>query len=174
MTVVDGCRRALRRARWSRTSRTPTARVLLVERACRSAWRSVVASFAPTLAVFVFLIAFVGAGQITFLATCNSTVQLDAEPSMRGRVMAVYTITMLGTTPIGGPLVGWISEEFGPRYGFAIGGIATLAGTLVFGTASASAPTRRAIARTNRRQPDQAHELVLGIDGESIAASVVR
>jgi MFS family permease len=83
----------------------------------------------------VFFVAFVGAGQITFLATCQSTVQLEAEPTKRGRVMAVYTITVLGSTPIGGPLVGWISEEWGPRYGLAVGGIATLAITLVFARA---------------------------------------
>ena len=65
--------------------------------------------------LFVFLVVFVGAGQIAFLATAKSTVQLEAEPSMRGRVMAVYTITILGTTPIGAPIVGWISEQFGPR-----------------------------------------------------------
>ena len=91
-----------------------------------------IASFAPTLALFVFFMSFVGAGQITFLATCQSTVQLEAEPSKRGRVMAVYTITVLGSTPIGGPLVGWISEQWGPRYGLAVGGIATLAITFVF------------------------------------------
>jgi MFS family permease len=103
---------------------------------------TVIASFAPTIAVFVFLVAFVGAGQITFLATCQSTVQLEAEPSKRGRVMAVYTITILGTTPIGAPIVGWICEEFGPRYGFAIGGIATLAITLVFARTLLRAPRR--------------------------------
>ena len=100
-----------------------------------------IASFAPTLALFVFFVAFVGAGQITFLATCQSTVQLTAEPSKRGRVMAVYTITVLGSTPIGGPLVGWISQQWGPRYGLAVGGVATLAITLVF-------------ARTLLRRPD--------------------
>ncbi|HXY95030.1 MAG TPA: MFS transporter [Acidimicrobiia bacterium] len=92
----------------------------------------VIASLAPTLALFVFFVAFVGAGQITFLATCQSTVQLEAEPSKRGRVMAVYSITILGSTPIGGPLVGWISQEFGARYGLLIGGVATLAVTFAF------------------------------------------
>src|SRR5262249_34896490 len=75
----------------------------------------------------------VGAGQITFLATCQSTVQLRAEPSKRGRVMAVYTITVLGSTPIGGPLVGWISQQWGPPYGLAVGGVATLAVTRALG-----------------------------------------
>ncbi len=101
-----------------------------------------IASFAPTLALFVFFAAFLGAGQITFLATCQSTVQLEAEPSKRGRVMAVYTITVLGSTPIGGPIVGWISEQFGPRYGLAIGGVATLAVTLVFAHTLLRAPHR--------------------------------
>jgi MFS family permease len=100
----------------------------------------VIASLAPTLALFVFLVAFVGAGQITFLATCQSTVQLEAEPSMRGRVMAVYAITILGSTPIGGPLVGWISQEWGARYGLAVGGIATLAVTLAFARILLRAP----------------------------------
>jgi MFS family permease len=101
-----------------------------------------VASFAPTLALFVFFVSFVGAGQITFLATCQSTVQLEAEPSKRGRVMAVYAITVLGSTPIGGPLVGLISEEFGPRYGLAIGGVAAIAITLVFARTLLRAPRR--------------------------------
>ncbi|MEX1008537.1 MAG: MFS transporter [Acidimicrobiia bacterium] len=102
----------------------------------------IIASLAPTIALFVFVVAFVGAGQITFLATCQSTVQLEAEPSKRGRVMSVYTITILGTTPIGGPLIGWISQEFGPRYGFAIGGVATLAVTLFFARTLLRAPRR--------------------------------
>jgi MFS family permease len=92
-----------------------------------------IAALAPSLAVFVLLIAAVGAGQIAFMSTCNTMAQLRAEPHMRGRVMAVYVMAVLGSTPIGGPLVGWISQEFGPRYGLAIGGIATFCGTLVLG-----------------------------------------
>ena len=90
----------------------------------------------------MFFVAFVGGGQISFLATCQSTVQLEAEPSKRGRVMSVYSITILGTTPIGGPLVGWISEQFGPRYGLAIGGVATLAIILFFARTLLRAPRR--------------------------------
>jgi MFS family permease len=93
----------------------------------------VVAALAPSLAIFVVLIALVGMGQIFFMATCNSMAQLRSDAHMRGRVMSVYLLTVLGSTPIGGPLVGWISQEFGPRYGLAIGGIATVVGTLVLG-----------------------------------------
>jgi MFS family permease len=135
----------------------PTARVVIAS-GLGFGVAILVASFAPTVALFVFVVAFVGAGQITFLATCQSTVQLEAEPSKRGRVMSVYTITILGTTPIGGPLVGWISEEFGPRYGFAIGGVATVAVTLFFA---------RTLLRAPRREPtDEPASVHLAIPGE--------
>jgi MFS family permease len=126
-----------------------------------------ITSLAPSLPLFIALLVVVGAGQIAFLATTNSSLQLLADPTMRGRVMAVYTITLLGTTPIGGPLVGWVSDQFGPRWGFAIGGIATIAGVLVFGTA---------FMRARRDSHDDAQSrsdaLVRGIDGEAIPASV--
>ena len=125
-----------------------------------------VASLAPSLAMFIGLLVIVGAGQISFLATTNSSLQILANPTMRGRVMAVYTITLLGTTPIGGPLIGWISDQFGPRWGFAVGGVATIAGVLVFGTAFVRA---RRVAHADAVADDG---LVLGIDGEAIPASV--
>jgi MFS family permease len=123
-------------------------------------------SLAPALGLFIGLLVVVGAGQIAFLAITNSSLQLLSDPTMRGRVMAVYTITLLGTTPIGGPLIGWVSDQFGPRWGFAIGGIATIAGVLVFGTAF-----KRARRRANGAV-DEAQELVFGVDGEVIPASV--
>lgn len=106
------------------------------------------ASFAPTLALFVVALMIVGGGQIIFMATTNTLVQLRADGSMRGRVLAVYLLAVLGSTPIGGPLVGWISQELGPRYGLGIGGVATLGATLVFGGAllrvrKASGPRER-------------------------------
>jgi predicted MFS family arabinose efflux permease len=109
----------------------PTPRVVLIAGLFFGA-STVLASFAPTIALFVFVLVIVGVSSITFLANCQSTIQLEAEPAKRGRVMAVYAICILGSTPIGGPLVGWVSEQFGPRYGFGIGGVATLAVTLVF------------------------------------------
>jgi hypothetical protein len=61
-----------------------------------------IASLAPSLALFIALLVVVGGGQIAFLAVTNSSLQLLSEPTLRGRVMAIYTITLLGTTPIGG------------------------------------------------------------------------
>jgi MFS family permease len=126
-----------------------------------------VASLAPTLGIFLGLLLLVGVGQMSFLTTCNSFIQLTSDPAMRGRVMAVYTITVLGTTPIGGPIVGWISQQFGPRWGLAVGGIATITGVLVFGTAFLRA------RRLHGRDPAARDEpLVLGVDGEAIPATV--
>jgi MFS family permease len=127
-----------------------------------------VASLAPSLALFIAFLVVVGAGQIAFLSITNSSLQLIANPTMRGRVMAVYTITLLGTTPIGGPLIGWVSDQFGPRWGFAVGGIATIAGVLTFGVAFMRT-RRRAEGETGAVEPA---DLVLGVDGEAIPASV--
>jgi predicted MFS family arabinose efflux permease len=70
-----------------------------------------------------------------FIATSNSLLQLGATPEMRGRVMALFSVTFLGSTPIGGPLVGWIAERFGPRDALGLAGTVTaLAGLVVWAT----------------------------------------
>jgi MFS family permease len=125
-----------------------------------------VAALAPTVPFFLVVAVLVGAGQIMFLATCNSLIQLRADPTMRGRVMAVYMITLIGSTPIGGPIVGWISEQYGARWGLAVGGIATVLGVAYFGTAYVRA--RRAAGDEGDESVDA--DLVLGPDGEAISA----
>ncbi len=65
-----------------------------------------------------------------FMATANTTLQLNSDPAMRGRVMALYGLLFLGTTPVGGPVMGWIAEAWGPRVGLAIGGSLSLAAAL--------------------------------------------
>lgn len=81
---------------------------------------------APTLAMTAVLIVLMGAASIGFLATANATLQLGAEPAMRGRVMALYAMAFLGTTPIGAPLVGAIAEWSSPRVAILAGAAATL------------------------------------------------
>jgi MFS family permease len=81
---------------------------------------------APTLAVALFALFLTGAVSIVFLATANATLQLRAAPEMRGRVMALWGVAFLGTTPIGGPIIGWIGENVGPRWGLAVGAFATM------------------------------------------------
>ncbi|HET9772522.1 MAG TPA: MFS transporter, partial [Acidimicrobiia bacterium] len=68
----------------------------------------------------------VGLGSILFMTAATAITQLAADPSMRGRVLALQAIVFLGSTPIGGPIVGAVAESFGARYGIAIGAVATL------------------------------------------------
>ena len=56
-----------------------------------------------------------GAASINFISTATTHLQLTAEPAMRGRVMALWAVSIMGTTPVGGPLVGWVGETFGAR-----------------------------------------------------------
>jgi MFS family permease len=58
-------------------------------------------------------------------------VQLGVEPTMRGRVMGLYLICFMGGTPVGAPVVGWVAETFGPRWGMLGGGIISLVFTVV-------------------------------------------
>ena len=86
-----------------------------------------VVAAAPTEIVALVALVFMGACSISFISTANGTIQLKAEPAMRGRVMALYAIAFLGSTPIGAPLVGWIADVSNPRVAITVGGVATLA-----------------------------------------------
>jgi MFS family permease len=86
----------------------------------------VIAGLAPNVSLEMIALVPMGAAGIAFIATANSTLQLNAKESMRGRVMALYSVVFLGSTPIGSPIVGWIGETFGVRAGFFISGFACL------------------------------------------------
>jgi MFS family permease len=83
-------------------------------------------ALAPTLATAAVLIVFMGAASIGFIATANASLQLGADPAMRGRVMALYAMAFLGTTPIGAPLVGAIAQWSSPRVSLLVGAVATI------------------------------------------------
>ena len=91
---------------------------------------SLLAAGAPTLALEILALAPLGAATVTLAASINSSLQLASEPTMRGRVMALYSIVFLGSTPIGGPLSGWLSEAVDPRAALVMGGVAAIAGAL--------------------------------------------
>ncbi len=93
---------------------------------------ALLAAAAPTLPIAMLALVPVGAVSVTFAASVNSTLQLGASPQMRGRVMALYSVVFLGSTPIGGPIVGWLTEVAGPRSGLVLAGIAAL-GTAIGG-----------------------------------------
>jgi MFS family permease len=84
------------------------------------------AAVAPTLGTELAALVGIGATSIAFLAVGNTTLQLATSPEMRGRVMALWAVAFLGSTPVGGPIIGWIGQNIGPRYGLAVGGTAAL------------------------------------------------
>jgi MFS family permease len=94
-------------------------------------------AIAPTLPWSLAALLIVGFWSIRFTALGNVTLQLESSPEMRGRVMALWTMAFLGSTPIGGPLIGWVGEHAGARSALALGGSAALfaAGIGVWGLA---------------------------------------
>jgi predicted MFS family arabinose efflux permease len=86
----------------------------------------------PSLAFAFPVGVFVGMSSIAFMTASTAIVQVRADPSMRGRVLALQAIVFLGSTPIGGPILGWVCQDFGARAGLVVGGVATI-GAAVFG-----------------------------------------
>ena len=85
------------------------------------------AAVAPSFALELAALVFVGYGSITFNSLAKTTLQLAAKPEMRGRVMALWALAWMGSTPIGGPIVGWTGQAIGARWALVIGGVAALA-----------------------------------------------
>ncbi|HEX3909292.1 MAG TPA: MFS transporter [Solirubrobacteraceae bacterium] len=84
------------------------------------------ASLAPSLPVEIVALTLAGAASISFMSTGNSTLQLTAAPNMRGRVMSLWFVAFQGSTPIGGPIVGWAMAMAGARAGLGLGGVTCL------------------------------------------------
>jgi MFS family permease len=87
-------------------------------------------ALAPNQAWALALLVPMGAASISFVATNNATLQLRADPAMRGRVMSLNAIAFLGSTPIGAPLLGYISDVTNPRVALVLGGVATLVASI--------------------------------------------
>jgi MFS family permease len=85
----------------------------------------------PTYGLFGLALVVVGVSAQTFTTTANGAVQLATEPTMRGRVMAIFMAIALGGTPIGAPIVGWVADRFGPRWALSVGAAAGFAAALV-------------------------------------------
>jgi MFS family permease len=112
------------------------------------------AAVAPTFPLQVLALVPLGAMSVTFAAGINSSLQLAVEPAMRGRVMALYAVVFVGSTPIGGPIAGWLAETAGPRAGLVMGGVAALAAGVVAKRAFARGAT---VAAEPRRPPAPPH-----------------
>jgi MFS family permease len=114
---------------------------------------ALIAAGAPTLALEAVALVPLGAASVTFAAGVNSSLQLTAEPSMRGRVMALYSMVFLGSTPIGGPITGWLSESIDPRASLVVAGAAGMAAAI-----AARIAFRRQPPPINRARVGEAHE----------------
>jgi MFS family permease len=108
------------------------------------------AALAPNPVTEVLVLLVVGAASLSFLARGNATVQLMVDPTKRGRVMSLWALAFLGSTPVGAPIIGWIGQRFGVRWALATGSF----------TALATAGYGAVVARRWRRaspDPDPAH-----------------
>ena len=86
----------------------------------------VCAALAPNLTLELAALVLVGAASVSFIAIANSTLQLRSAPDMRGRVMGLWIVAFQGSTPVGGPLIGWIISRSDARVGLAVGAAAAL------------------------------------------------
>ncbi len=104
---------------------------------------ALLAALMPSLALEIPVLALLGGSTVTFAASINSSLQLAVHPQMRGRVMALYSVVFLGSTPIGGPLAGWLSQAYDPRVALLLAAAAGLVAAWV----------ARARAASLRRRP---------------------
>jgi MFS family permease len=108
-------------ASWKTTSlRTVVSAAVLLGLA------ALLAAFMPTFPLALAAVVLLGFCSIYFAATGNTTLQLASDPQMRGRVMALWSIAVLGSTTIGGPIIGSLGQHVGARWSLATGGLAAI------------------------------------------------
>ncbi|HET6167244.1 MAG TPA: MFS transporter [Marmoricola sp.] len=91
----------------------------------------VVLGLMPTYLTFALLTPLLGLSLLTMLNAANTTVQLSTDPAMRGRVMSLYMMLVMGGTPLGAPVVGWVGATFGARWTLIGGGAMSVLGVLL-------------------------------------------
>jgi MFS family permease len=94
---------------------------------------TVVSGLMPTVWAYGLLLVPCGAAGLVFSVACNSFVQLGVEPQLRGRILALYFMCFMGGTPVGAPLVGWVSSHLGARWGLVSSGLVVLVAAVVVG-----------------------------------------
>lgn len=107
----------------------PDAKSLLIN-GCALAVCLTLLGLAPNLVVAYGLLFVLGAISVTFRATATAMMQLYSDSHMRGRVISLLVLATNGTTPFGGPLIGWICEHANPGVACAVGGVGTLLAAL--------------------------------------------
>ena len=89
------------------------------------------AAIMPNYWMFGLALIFIGVFVQTFTTTANGALQLATEPDMRGRVMAIFLAVTLGGTPLGGPIIGYVADIFGPRWALAVGAASGFGAALI-------------------------------------------
>jgi MFS family permease len=107
-------------------SRKTTSFNILVGASFLFGLAALLASLMPSLPLAVAAMVLVGVCSIVFSSTGNTILQLQSDPQMRGRVMALWSIAFLGSTTIGGPVIGFIGQNADARWGLEAGGLAAL------------------------------------------------
>jgi len=88
----------------------------------------IAAGLMPSYVWFAVMCPVIGFATLTLLNSANAMMQLESDPAYRGRVMALYMTIVMGGTPVGSPVIGWVGETFGARWTLIIGGVLVLAG----------------------------------------------
>ncbi|KAA1421368.1 MFS transporter [Nocardioides humilatus] len=110
-------------------ARRPRVRLrLLVFAATAFGIAEIVAGSLPSYLSFALFAPLIGLSTITLLNSANATLQVECDPEFRGRVMAIYMTIVMGGTPIGAPVIGWIGETYGARWTLVVGGTMVLVG----------------------------------------------
>jgi MFS family permease len=115
-------------------ARRPVVRVrLVIISAALFGLTVILAGLMPTYLWYAVALPPTGVAALSMMTATNATLQMSADPAMRGRVMAVYLVVFAGGTPIGSPLIGWMAAEWGPRWPMLFGGVVTTAAALLAG-----------------------------------------
>jgi MFS family permease len=129
-------------------ARRSTIRVrLLVVAALGFGSAEIAAALMPSYVLFALMCPVIGFCTLTLLNSANATMQLESDPVYRGRVMALYMTIVMGGTPIGSPVIGWVGETFGARWTLILGGV-----LVIVGAGLASMLLLRSNARSERAE----------------------
>ncbi len=127
----------------------------------------IASALAPTVTVFVLVYPLLGFGGVLMVATTNGYIQTTTDDIYRGRVMAIFSTLLIGSTPIGSILAGWVSNEFGPRWALGVAALGGLIATVIAlvwlrrsHNISTMATLRSAFTRTTEEQADTATQVI--------------
>jgi MFS family permease len=129
----------------TRRTRRPS-QVFLITAASVFSVLEIVTGLMPSFVLTAALLVPTGLSMLIVTTAANASIQLGVEPTMRGRVMALYLVSFMGGTPLGAPIIGWLAGFAGPRWGLIGGGIVCLAATLAL---AATAAHRRGWSRAD-------------------------